>query len=194
MTPDHQRERSQLRNALALHRGEASPSISFSFPLEVWLDDEQLQALTQQLGRHCSEWEWRRATPMLGAQLPKQHGVYMFVWASEFTVSSGSLSVAARWVLYVGKAIDTTLSSRYANEYRRYLDYDPEKLWDAPERTRAERLGKYFQLRPLEYWFATVEDRARISGMEGRLIRLFNPPLNVQGGARLRKGRTIPAF
>lgn len=183
-----------LRRALALHSGEPSPSLRFILPLSIWLDDEHMAALGDHICKHGSGWEKRKATKTLGGQLPPEHGVYMFVWAPAFDIHAESTTLGSRRVLYIGKTDRTTFRSRYISEYRNYITDEPEKLWDTNETSRKARLAKYLQVRPLEFWFTSIDSNDEIARIESKLIRIFNPPLNKQGGPRLQAGKKVPAF
>ena len=104
------------------------------------------------------------------------------------------------WVLYVGKAGERdgtrdTIKNRYQQEYSKYVGQNATCLWeDTAAESREQRLSRYLTLRPLEYWFLTLDDVRDIQVLERKLIRLLRPPLNQQHGRKLRSGKTVPAF
>jgi len=59
---------------------------------------------------------------------------------------------------------------------------------------RKSRLKQWLSLSPLEYWFAEIEDRSRISELETRMISLLNPPLNDKGRRKLKPSSIQNAF
>jgi hypothetical protein len=158
------------------------------------LDKENCQQLAADLREFATSWEIHRATEDLGAALPDKPGLYMFVWRPpfEFHVESAHRHGSFPQILYIGQAggapgdHGNTIRLRY-KEYRRHLRGNLEDLWTQDEpMTRNQRLTRYLSLRPMEFWCATVADRSRIEGLEKRLIRLYNPPLNDRGRPKLR--------
>jgi hypothetical protein len=153
------------------------------------------------LQRHATPWEAHKATERLWEMLPDEPGLYMFVWrpSFRFDVAENRCPGDLYQVLYIGQAgagkdLRTTLKNRYKN-YRRYLKANPAMLWEPDEPvTRPKRLERYLNLRPLEYWYAVVEDRNQIALLEDRLMQLLNPPLNRVRGPKLRLGAAQSAF
>lgn len=104
-------------------------------------------------------------------------------------------------ILYIGQAgaygDDTggTLRERYKS-YRRHLRADASCLWQSSSLSTRHHLMRYLTLRPLEYWFTTVDDRSQIKSLETRLLAMFNPPMNRQEKPRLlaRASAPQPAF
>ncbi|MFD1663694.1 hypothetical protein ACFSL4_37435 [Streptomyces caeni] len=181
------------------YREEDSPALLIEAGITRMLDTPTHQVLQQDLEDMATPWQIFPATDQLASNLPDSPGLYMFVWRPGFRLRlhgdhSGPLadtSGSFPLILYIGQAGGAsrgtnTLRNRYKN-YRKHLRGDPEELWTQSEpRRRAERLTRYLSLGPLEFWCAVVEDRSRIEGLEKRLIRLFNPPLNDQNRPRLR--------
>ncbi|WP_405848588.1 hypothetical protein OG211_14805 [Streptomyces niveus] len=158
------------------------------------LDAESCEQLAEDLVEFASPWEIHRATEDLAPALPDEPGLYMFVWrpAFQFNVGSKSLHGSFPQLLYIGQAgashtdYGNTIRQRY-KDYRRFLRGNPESLWTETEPTnRDQRLARYLPLQPMEFWCSTVKERNRIEGLEKRLIRLYNPPLNDRGRPKLR--------
>lgn len=191
----------EFRRVLQKHREEPASPLQFEPCLELLMDNDYCQILSQSIFDTGASWERLRAVSSLATRIPDDPGVYMFVWSPEFTIRFAAPPEQAgfRWVLYVGRAggLDGgtgTLRQRYANEYSKYVAQDPSRVWDSEAATtRTDRLKRYLTLRPLEYWYLPLKDPQEIQYLERRLIRLFGPPLNHQG-KRLRLGKPTPAF
>ncbi len=192
----------EFHQALHKFRDELiSHPLDFRPSLERMLDSQHCQELTK-LFHRTSKWERRKAVDTLGAGLPNERGVYMFVWRPELSLpfESGPIERMS-WVLYIGKAgIDEgendTIRSRYISEYRHFVGGDITALWskDAPTK-REERLARYLTLRPLDYWFLLLDDPRDVQLLERKLIRMLQPPLNRHlAGPRLKVGTPVPAF
>ncbi|MFF4605265.1 hypothetical protein ACFY12_21345 [Streptomyces sp. NPDC001339] len=173
---------------------EDSPALPMEVGLHRMLDVERCQQLEADLREFALPWEVYLATEDLAAALPDAPGLYMFVWRPQFQFHVDSRPAYGSFpkLLYVGQAgasttdYGNTIRQRY-KEYRRYLRGNPESLWtDSEPQTRAQRLSRYLPLRPMEFWCTTVADRSRIRGLEKRLIRLWNPPLNDVDRPKLR--------
>ncbi len=158
------------------------------------LDGDSCKQLDQDLREFASAWEVHQATENLAPALPDEPGLYMFVWRPQFQFQVDGRPTHGSFpqLLYVGQAgasktdHGNTIRQRY-KEYRRFLRASPESLWtDTEPRTREQRLSRYLPLRPMEFWCTTVTDRNRIRGLEKRLIRLWNPPLNDSDRPKLR--------
>lgn len=192
----------RLKQCLQLYRDDPPPILQFSVPLDRLMDAEHCIMLEQLLENAGGAWETRKAMPSLGDQLPDRSGLYMFVWRPPFGMLMAAdltSKTPLHWVLYVGRAGDArsnnTLKSRYNGEYAKLVAGDPEQLWSQPEPIeRQARLRRYLSMWPLEYWFTTIDDKTRIAQLESKLIRLLAPPLNYQGGPKLRKGKAEKAF
>lgn len=185
-TPDTH-ERSVIR-----HRAEAGPSLDIRLGIAPMLDVPAHKVLQDDLEEHASLWEQALAVESLGSALPDEAGLYMFVWRPSIRLAMADDSWSSfHQVLYIGQAGGSgqrgnTLRNRY-KDYKKHLRGNPENLWtEEPPTTRSGRLTHYLALRPLEFWFATVEDRAKIKNLEARLINLYNPPLNNQNRPKLR--------
>ncbi|MCP2281082.1 hypothetical protein APR09_006693 [Nocardia amikacinitolerans] len=186
--------RDSLTRLVHRHREEDSPALPIEVGLLRMLDVESCRQLDQDLRDFASPWEVYQATEALQASLPDLPGLYMFVWRPEFQFSVDSRPSHGSFpqLLYVGQAgasrtdDGNTIRSRY-REYSRYLQASPESLWaDTEPKTREQRLSRYLPLRPMEFWCTTVSDRNQIRGLEKRLIRLWNPPLNDSDRPKLR--------
>ncbi|GAA2183396.1 hypothetical protein GCM10009848_04900 [Micromonospora lupini] len=186
------------------YRDEPSPVLKVELALMRLLDTRGCDALAQDLREMAKPWEVYTAASSLKDVLPEDPGLYMFVWRPpfKFELDSGSSrpgSIAQ--VLYVGQAGATaqnpsgnTLRGRF-REYTRYLDAPPEGIWqDDVAARRASVLSRCLSLRPLEYWCAVVPNRTQIALLEDRLIKLLNPPANLNRGPRLRAQPPVPAF
>ncbi|MET7299938.1 hypothetical protein [Embleya sp. NPDC005575] len=188
-----------VARAVIRHRLDASPALELQFGITPMMDVSGLQVLQDDLKRLASPWERLVATESIAIAIPDEPGVYMFVWRPAIKLAMADRTEGSfHQVLYIGHAggageLGNTLRNRYRN-YKKHLRGNPEDLWTRePPTNRDDRLTYYLALRPLEYWFATVDDRSMIRNLESRLIHLYNPPINTRGGPTLR-GRlsTIP--
>ena len=165
------------------------------------IDIDHCEAISKMLHNVGARWERSAATATLGDSLPEERGLYMFVWCPKLTleIENPNGTFSPSWVLYVGKAgveggTQDTIKHRYVSEYSRYVSGDPSCLWEqASVDDRHSRLGRYLALRPIEYWFLPLSKPAEISHLERNLIRILNPPVNRQHGAKLRATITEPA-
>lgn len=186
---------------VAEHRDRESPVLELQVPLLRLLDSHGLKHLMEKVERVANGgWEVALATDTLWHSLPKEPGLYMFVWRPEFRFQMGqhdrpdSLS----FVLYVGQTgsekSSRTLAERY-RDYRRFISGNAEKLWEeVPVETRATKLGRFLTLRPLEYWYCVVPDQSEVDLLEDQLIKLLNPPLNGPRSPRVKFMKPQPAF
>lgn len=179
-------------------RHRKADELSFLPPLECLLDEEHSRAVFDHIRDNTCHWEQYLATPRLGRSLPKSPGVYMFVWrpAVRFDFSTDAHDLT--WILYVGATGGTsgaTIRRRY-DEYKRYVAGCPRQLWDnTVPLDRRKRLTKFLSLRPLYFWCIALDDRAAIEDTERALIKLLNPPLNVQHASiRATPGNPEPAW
>ena len=144
-----------------------------------------------------AEWDAHMATPELGAALPREPGLYMFVWRPLFRMRLGAgESVSFRRVLYVGRAGGPGSGNTLRGRYRGYASLlaDGAAAADWPK-ARDRRLAALFRLRDLRYWCAPVSDEAALPAMEKRLIELLDPPGNHdRPKPQLQVLRTKPAF
>ena len=172
--------------------------LHFTPCIEDLIDNSYCQRLSEMLYAEKKHWEQHKAVPGLGAMLPDEAGLYMFVWEPRFTLRTTSTETSnLRWVLYIGKAGGPggkgTIRNRYTSEYSKYVGQDPSPLWDTQVVTkRDKRLARYLTLRPLDFWFLPIDDVQEIERLERKLIKLLRPPLNDQHGAKLRAGNPIP--
>ncbi|WP_017963186.1 hypothetical protein [Rhizobium leguminosarum] len=189
-----------VREALARHRGKPAAALPINFPIYWQIDADLGKAITSDMAGVGSKWECKRATSNLTGAIPDESGVYMFVFKSHYTLEVDMAEqFTPKWVLYVGRAGDgkstQTLRSRYRGEYRKYIGGAIDSLWsDPPPKGRAQVLGRYLAIWPLEYWYLVVDDREKIPSLEDRLIKLFAPPLNRIGQLKAKLGETRPAF
>jgi hypothetical protein len=123
----------------------------------------------------------------------------MFVWRIPvgFDVD-GKEEQFFRYLLYCGQAgaggTRGTLRGRYKAEYSKHLTGDPSRLFeDGATRGRAELLGRWLLLHPLEYWWTEISDSTKVADLEKELIRILAPPLNSQHKLLRPAGRK-PAF
>jgi hypothetical protein len=194
----------EFRRAVARFRDESTPALAFTPALERFLDASFLESIQEEFRANHFKWERRHATPSLASQLPRQRGIYMFVWAPdlsfEFDTATNHHHIV--WVLYIGKAgieggACDTFQDRYRQAYQRYIGGDPAILWskENPEAPREKRLERYLTLRPLQFWYLPISDVNYIPVLERRLLQLFRPPLNTQhSGLRARLGKPSPAW
>lgn len=190
-----------LEALVAEQRDNPSPVLDLQVPLLRLLDSHGTTHLMDKVRSVASSgWEVAMATERLWQSLPKQPGLYMFVWRPEFRFHMGqhdrpdSLS----YILYVGQSgrglSAQTLADRY-KDYRKYLSGSPEKLWEpSPVETRQTKLARFLTLRPLEHWCCVVPNSAEVDLLEDQLIKLFNPPLNGPRSPRVRPRPPQPAF
>jgi hypothetical protein len=187
---------------VARHRDEPSPALPVDWGILRLLDERHCRGLQHDLADWATEWEVQRATPDLHKSLPDEAGLYMFVWRPpfEFEVAEQMRAGGIHQIIYVGQAggagngSANTLRLRY-RDYQDFLKREPSAMWAEPVGAgRRDVLSRYLTLRPLEYWFSIVKDRARIVNLERRLIQLLNPPGNITGGPVLRPSRPVPAL
>lgn len=185
-TPDN------IAQAVIRHRLDASPALEIQLGITPMLDAPAHQVLQDDLKRLASPWERLIAVESIVGSIPDEPGLYMFVWCPAMKLTMADRSEGGfHHVLYIGHAggegeLGNTLRNRF-KDYLKHLRGNPEDLWTRePPTTRSGRLTYYLALHPLEFWFATVDDRSAIKNLEDRLIHLYNPPINVQGGPKLR--------
>lgn len=181
-----------LTRSVIRHSVEPSPALEIQLGIAPMLDVPAHTILQEDLRAKASLWESALAVEELHRALPDAPGLYMFIWRPSIRLAMADQSESSfHQVLYIGQAGGSgqrgnTLKNRY-KDYRKHLRGDPEDLWTRePPTTRAGRLTHYLSLRPLEFWYATVEDRTVIKNLEARLINLYNPPLNSQNRPKLR--------
>ncbi|RPK63409.1 hypothetical protein EES43_11590 [Streptomyces sp. ADI96-02] len=181
-----------VARAVIRHRLDASPALEIQLGITPMLDLPAHQLLQGDLKRLASPWEKLTAVESIVDSIPDEPGLYMFVWRPTIKLSMADGSEGGfHHVLYIGHAggagqLGNTLRNRF-RDYRKHLRGNPEDLWTRePPTSRAGRLTYYLALHPLEFWFATVDDRSKIKNLEDRLIHLYNPPINTQGGPKLR--------
>jgi len=174
--------------AVIRHRLDASPALEIQLGIAPMMDVPAHQVLQDDLQRLASPWERLKATATIADAIPDEPGLYMFVWSPSIKLAMADRTQGSfHQVLYIGHAggagqMGNTLRNRY-RDYKKHLLGNPENLWTRePPTNRDDRLTHYLALRPLEYWFATVSDRAAIKNLEERLLHLYNPPINIQGG------------
>ena len=191
----------KLGDALALNRSFGVPTLAFDVRLSYLLDKEHCQQISKSVERYGGYWEIRKATSSLWKQLPSKSGIYMFVWVPDLAMrlAQESSRIDLKWILYVGRAGDVdssnTIKERYRAEYSKYVGGDPSILWEeSAPKTREERLKRYLTLSPMQYWYLEVEEKRHLPKIEKQLIKLFSPPLNRQGGPRIKTGKPIEAF
>ncbi|MFG2716880.1 hypothetical protein ACGFW5_01015 [Streptomyces sp. NPDC048416] len=181
-----------VARAVIRHRLDASPALDIQLGITPMLDVPAHRLLQDDLKRHASPWETLTAVESIASSIPDEPGLYMFVWRPAIKLVMADRSEGSfHQVLYIGHAggageLGNTLRNRF-KDYKKHLRGNPEDLWiREPPTTREGRLTHYLALHPLEFWFATVDDRSMIKNLEDRLIHLYNPPINIQGGPKLR--------
>lgn len=192
----------KLVDVIAQRKHERMVSIPCEIALSETLDQRFCEATTKALQSGERYWECRVATPNLSQTLPNSAGVYMFVYLPPFSfhlAKDPKKPLPLLYPLYVGKAgADSslgTIRSRYHSEYRKYVGQNPELLWSIPQRRRSELLKTYLNVYPLEFWYLEVLNTSAINRLESSLIKILNPPLNVQGTIKARpSGPPAPAF
>lgn len=201
-----------LQDSLTFHRAHdgQTPSVPIELPVDPLCDDDSCRHLSEQLDKTNSLWERHIATSGIVNSLPKEPGLYMFVWRPmlSFHLASSryphdealpgsSIPGFERpfQVIYIGKAGDKsggTIRSRFKSEYVKIIAADPSRLWDRDASLRSERLQKWLNLWPLEFWYLQLTGDHPIADLERQLIRAFAPPCNNQYKPRLK--RLQPAF
>ena len=194
----------EFRRVISRYRGEPATALSFSPALEKLLDETLVADIQRDFRENAFKWERRNATASLASQLPRNRGIYMFVWTPGpvFEFDTGSNDHHTAWVLYIGKAgveggAADTFQDRYRQAYQRHVGGDPALLWrdEVVEVVRENRLKRFLSLRPLQYWYLAVQDVSYIPVLEKRLIQIFRPPLNSHHcGLRARFGKPSPAW
>lgn len=189
-----------LKHALKQWRDTPLATMTWHVPLHRLLDVEYCELVTQMVTEHSERWEAMKATPTLWKQLPEHSGIYMFVWrpALRFCMEAGRYN-SLTMPVYVGKAggrkSTNTLKKRYKAEYSNYLSEDPRRLWSTHSpQNRQERLQRYLQLRPLEYWFVVAPTPEYADELESHLLNTLSPPGNKMSGVMARLENPKPAF
>jgi len=186
---------------LAKYRDVETQPMHFLPSVSRLIDVQHCETVSKWLRNLGVKWERVAATPTLGDSLPDERGLYMFVWCPKLTLEFDGPPhrYQPSWVLYVGKAgveggTHDTIRQRYVSEYSKHVGRDPNCLWDTQTTDNREaRLSRYLSVRPLEYWHLVLPTVKDIEHLERTLIKIFNPPLNRQHGAKLRATTTEPA-
>lgn len=193
----------ELLQTIHKHRDELAPLLEFCPRIEKLVDLDHCVQIQTFVHSQGAKWERRSAVPSLGESLPNEQGVYMFVWTPNFKFEfDNGRCEAINWIVYVGKAgvVDgksDTIKNRYLSEYRHYVGCNPSLLWDSTvTECRKQRLERYLNLWPLSFWYLPLGGTPQrdIELAERQLIRLFNPPLNINHTRRLRPNKPEPAF
>lgn len=190
----------EYTDVIIKHREEPAPILPFAPCVERLIDNAYCMNLSKLLASEGTHWERQKAVPTLGPMLPNAPGLYMFVWQPYLWFQTGpEQSVNFPWVLYVGKAGgpegNGVIRNRYQNEYCKFVGGDASQLWKTQEPTkREERLARYLTLRPLEFWWLTIDNIYEIERLERKLISSLRPPLNDHYGVKLRAGKPVPVI
>lgn len=185
----------RLKGILALNRNRPIKRLVREIPIQALIDEDFCVQVSVAMNSGTAKWQKLRANPDVGPMLPYRHGIYMFCWEPLLIFETETGQSRFDWCLYVGKAFDTTIRSRFEGEYKKYVMGDPRRLYETKENmTREERLSKYLCLQPLSIWFLIVDDKASIPDLEDKLIDLLNPPLNKQKSIRGRYLEAETAF
>jgi len=187
--------------ALAKYRDIETQPMHFLPSVSRLIDVQHCQTISKWLRDLGVKWERAQATATLGDSLPDERGLYMFVWCPKLTLEfeGPPHKYQPTWVLYVGKAgieggTHDTIKHRYVSEYSKHVGSNPNGLWDASDGDdRQARLNRYLSVRPLEHWHLVLSTVKDIDHLERTLIKIFNPPVNRQHGAKLRATVTEPA-
>jgi len=184
---------------LVKYRYESAALLYFAPCIEQLIDSNYCRNLTLLLHVKDLEWERYLATPTLGDALPREKGIYMFVWRPDFSMKfENNIEERLTWILYVGKAgieggTNDTLKDRYKSEYSKYVGKDAGCLWEKTDvSARRDRLKRYLTLRPLEYWCLPLENTGDILLYETKLLTLLRPPLNTQHSTYITPGKPEP--
>lgn len=194
MTTQHK----TLAELLGEHRDHPTPTLDLNVPLLRLLDAEANARLTKKLKEVAGAWEVMLAKEKLWQALPKEPGVYMFVWRPTFRFQMHDGPESVSYVLYVGQAgaqpSGSTLRERYKG-YSKYLAGHIDKLWEESKiRTRDSMLARYLKLEPLEFWYSVIPDPKDVGLLEDQLVKLFMPPLNANLRPKMRLTKPQPAF
>lgn len=191
-----------LQDLVDLNSGEPGRPLTLHVPTGLLLDTSRCQMIERQI-RGASEggaWEIVPARAVAASSIPKEPGIYMFVWRPSLTFirSKPNSPYSPRFVLYIGRAggeeSRQTLHSRFKT-YRKYLGSDPQALWsEAHLGKRVDRLSCFLSLEPIEYWFIVCSNAADIREIEARLIAVLNPPINRKREPILKVGNSRSAF
>ena len=199
----------ELQDELARRRYSQPLTIRHLVPIETQLDQSQL-VIFKDLQSEFGAWNSRHAGRSVKRILPETPGIYMFVWSpnAPFNVINGeAISVSRPFssVMYVGIAEDS-IYRRY-DEYFRILQMRrPEYLFEVEDTSRDGRLQKYLSIYPLQFWWAPLSSRnqrrlnnrrSRVSflkNIEERVIKFFNPPVNVQHTIKVHVGKEEKAW
>jgi hypothetical protein len=185
----------RLRSILALNRNRSIKRLVSEIPIQALIDEDFCIQVSAAMNSISQKWQKLRAHPDVGTMLPDRHGIYMFCWEPPLVFQTDSGPNRFDWCLYVGKASETTIRTRFEGEYKKYIMGDPRLLYETTENmSRERRLAKYLCLQPLSIWFLVVDDKPSIPDLEDKLIDLLNPPLNKQKSIRGRYLEAETAF
>ena len=155
-----------------------------STPIEFVQNEDFYTLLYNDLAAVASPWESYPLGQNVFQLLPEEPGLYMFIWspnALKFQTDTVPLEVLK--ILYVGKA-SVSIKERFRSEYRRILEAaSPSYFWEESAlESRELRLKRLLSLSPIDIWFCRVSKNnvSCIDNLETRLIKLINPPGNVQ--------------
>ena len=192
----------ELKQLLQERRDEEACNLHFNPRLDLLMNSDYCNSLNNLIHRQGAIWERMLATPALGAMLPNEPGIYMFVWKPVLSLRfiASPESEQFTWVLYIGKSgtegsTTATIRQRYLGEYNKYVGKNAVCLWDvADPQNREEKLSRFLTLRPLEFWYLTMNNASEILRLETKLIRVLRPPLNKQHAVTLRSGKKQPVI
>ncbi len=185
----------RLKGVLALNRNRPIKNLTREIPIQALIDEEFCVQVSKAMNSGAAKWQKLLVNPNVGQMLPDRHGIYMFCWEPPLIFETEKAQNRFDWCLYVGKAFDTTIRSRFEGEYKKYVMGDPGLLYETKDNmNRNERLSKYLCLQPLSIWFLIVDDKPSIPDLEDKLIDLLNPPLCKQKSIRGRYLEAEAAF
>jgi hypothetical protein len=183
-------KRAAIQGVLASKRGISAPALKLSLPVEILCDFEHCKAVSERLEQFEFRWEVAPAVPGLGETLPESSGLYMFVWVPVFSLILAKSEREKNYfshVIYVGKTggADSTgtLKDRYNREYKKFVGECSSVLWEPDGiSSRDKLLRRYLTLFPLEFWHLefTNDNKNEIDELESTLIKILNPPCNIQ--------------
>lgn len=174
----------RMKKELARYKTSISCPLELYFPMEFFQDNIFCDALTEDISTCGDGWECIfNVSSASSATIPKEKGVYIFIWRPKFYLKHDNNNISFRHVVYVGSASsgDSDIRQRFNTNYKNIINNNPSIHWTENRPTdRESRLRKVLNLGNLEYWYVTMNktEHDKIQNIEKRLINLFNPPGN----------------
>lgn len=173
-----------MKKELARYKTSLSSPLELYFHMEFLQDKLFCDTLTEDISTCGDGWECIPNVSSASSDIiPKEKGVYIFIWRPEFHLEHDTKNISFRHVVYVGSASsgNSDIHQRFNSNYKNILNNNPSIHWTEKRPTdRESRLKKVLNLGSLEYWYVTMDKTKhdQIQDIEKRLINVFNPPGN----------------